>query len=57
VCHLKISWDLLRRFFINFNHELVLLLTKNLGDVFERKKNGQTFKLEATNRFLKNYDI
>jgi len=30
-------------------HELVLMLTKNLGDVFEQTRIEQTFKLEMTN--------
>jgi len=30
-------------------HELVLMLTKNLGDVFKQIRNEQTFKLEMTN--------
>jgi len=34
---------------LNCKHELVLMLTKNLGDVFELTRNEQTFKLEMTN--------
>jgi len=34
---------------LNCKHELVLMLTKNLGDVFEQTRNEQTFKLEMTN--------
>jgi len=36
---LKFCWDL----------QLVLMLTKNLGDVFEQTRNEQTFKVEMTN--------
>jgi len=34
---------------LNCKHELVLMLTKNLGDVLEQTRNEQTFKLEMTN--------
>jgi len=34
---------------LNCKHELVLMLTKNLGDVFQQTRNEQTFKLEMTN--------
>jgi len=38
-----------KKVFLNCKHELVLMLTKNLGDVFEQSRNEQTFKLERTN--------
>jgi len=34
---------------LNCKHELVLMLTKNLGDLFEQNRNEQTFQLEMTN--------
>jgi len=34
---------------LNCLHELVLMLTKNLGDVFEQTRNEQTFTMEMTN--------
>jgi len=38
-----------KKVLLNCKHELVLMLTKNLGDVFEQTRNEQTFKLEMTN--------
>jgi len=38
-----------KKVLLKCKHELVLMLTKNLGDVFEQTRNEQTFKLEMTN--------
>jgi len=38
-----------KKVLLNCKHELVLMLTKNLGDVFEQNRNEQTFQLEMTN--------
>jgi len=38
-----------KKVLLNCKHELVLMLTKNLGDVFEQTRNEQTFKMEMTN--------
>jgi len=38
-----------KKVLLNCKHELVLMLTKNLGDVFEQTRNEQPFKLEMTN--------
>jgi len=38
-----------KKVLLKCKHELVLMLTKNLGDVFEQIRNEQTFKLEMTN--------
>jgi len=37
-----------KKVLLNCKLELVLMLTKNLGDVFEQTRNEQTFKLEMT---------
>jgi len=37
-----------KKVLLNCKHELVLMLTKNLGDVFEQTRNEQIFKLEMT---------
>jgi len=49
-----------KKVLLNCKHELVLMLTMNLGDVFEQTRNEQTFKLEITpSDFakIKMYDI
>jgi len=38
-----------KKVLLKCKHELVLMLTKNLGDVLEQSRNEQTFKLEMTN--------
>jgi len=35
-----------KKVLLKCKHELVLMLTKNLGDVFEQSRNEQTFNLE-----------
>jgi len=37
-----------KKVLLNCKHELVLMLVKNLSDVFEQTGNEQTFKLEMT---------
>jgi len=37
-----------KKVLLNFKHELVLMLTKNLVDFFKQTKNKQTFMLEMT---------
>jgi len=39
----------MKKVLLNCKHEVVLMLTKNLGDVLEQSRNEQTFKLEMTN--------
>jgi len=43
-----------KKVLLNCKHELVLMLTKNLGDVLEQTRSDQTFKLEMTNITWKN---
>jgi len=38
-----------KKVLLKCKHELVLMLTKNLGDVLEQSRNEQSFKLEMTN--------
>jgi len=38
-----------KKVLLTCKHELVLMLTKNLGDVFEQTRNEQSFRLEMTN--------
>jgi len=38
-----------KKVLLTCKHELVLMLTTNLGDVFEQSRNEHTFKLEVTN--------
>jgi len=38
-----------KKVLLKCKHELVLMLTKNLGDVFEQIRNEQTFKMKITN--------
>jgi len=46
-----------KKVLLNCKHELVLMLTKNLGDVFEQTRNEQTFKLEITNKIWKIFHV
>jgi len=38
-----------KKVLLKCKHELVLMLTKNLGDVFEQIRNEQTFMMKITN--------
>jgi len=38
-----------KKVLLNCKHEIVLIRTKNFGNVFEQTKNEQIFKLEMTN--------
>jgi len=38
-----------KKVLLNCKHKLVLMLTKNLCNVFEQSRNDQTFKLKMSN--------
>jgi len=46
-----------KKILLKFIHELVLMLIKNLGAVFEQSRNEQTFKLDMMNIAWKIYHV